>query len=233
MRRVPDLHGVVIDVEVRELLRLALEDDGVVARVLEAGAEEAVGLRRRGAVRQGAARDDREPARPPDREPRQRTGGEDEAIVGMVPVHLGPDFVVEDLGAEADAAEILPHVVGAPRLGPDLARGEIHAQEPARVAAGQRRGGRGLLLLARPAVAVGSLDRITHWGSSGERLGRPRTVWGKRRAVVCVARKAGLTSKGLRSEMRLPGREVDFRRDQPLQHADVIGRPDVARRVRR
>ena len=90
VRGVAHLDHVVVDVEVGQRLRLPLDDDGVVAGVLQRGAEEAVGLRGGGAVGQGAARDHGEPARAPHRQPGQRPGGEDEAVVGVVPARLRP-----------------------------------------------------------------------------------------------------------------------------------------------
>ena len=66
VRRVANLDRVVVDVEIGKLLRLSLHHDGVIARVLERGAEEAVGLGRRRSVGLRAARDDGESARAPD-----------------------------------------------------------------------------------------------------------------------------------------------------------------------
>ncbi len=134
-RGVADLDRVVVDVEVRERLRLALDHDGVVARVLERGAEEAVGLGRGGAVGERPARHHREPARAPDGKSGKRPRGQDEPVVGMVPVDLGPHLVVEDLGAQPDAAETVAHLFGAPGLGRDLPGGEVHAEKLPRVAA--------------------------------------------------------------------------------------------------
>ncbi len=67
---VAQLDHVVVDVQVDPVLRLALDDDGVVAAVLQIGAEEAVGLRGGGPVRPRPDRHHREPARAPHRQPR-------------------------------------------------------------------------------------------------------------------------------------------------------------------
>src|SRR5262249_13529663 len=192
---IPDFDGVVVDIEVRELLRLAQDHDGVVARVLERGAEKSVGLRGRGAVGERAARDDRESPRPPDGKPRKRSGSEDEAIVGMVPVHLGPNLVVQNSRTQSDAAETVAHLLGSPGLGPYLPRGEVHAKQfPGIAPRGRRWCGR--LLRGAFDCCGWAHFTITDWGSSGECEGRPRTVSGRRRDTVRVARNAGLTSEG-------------------------------------
>src|SRR2546421_2696129 len=103
---------------------------------------------------------------------------------------------VEDHGAEADAADQLPHVVGAPGLGPALLLREVHAQELAGVGAGQ------LACAARGFLLARSLDG--RWGHTatgvfpGALDGRPRMVSGSSALVVFEAMKAGLTSKGFR-----------------------------------
>ena len=162
--RVAHLDDVVVDVEVGELLGLPLHHDGVVARVLERGAEEAVGLRGGGAAGERAARDHGEPTRPPHRQAGERAGGHDEAVVGMVPLHLRADLVVEDLGAEADAAQVLAPVRLAPGLGPGLAGGEVHAEELAGVGVDRRRRGLG----GGAGRGRGRAHRATVWGSWGD-----------------------------------------------------------------
>src|SRR6185436_18443657 len=127
-----------------------------------------------------------------------RAGGEDQAVVGMIPRHVAlalARLLVEDARAEADAAELLAHVGGAaPRLAPALALGEIDAEDLAGESAGHR--GlrvRGLLRSARH-----------HWShtatgeSPGAIDGRPRTVSGSRVRVVLEAMNAILTSNGFR-----------------------------------
>ena len=163
MRGVADLDDVVVDVQVGELLGLPLNDDGVVARVLEGRPEETVGLGRGGAVGLSAPRDDAEAARAPHGQPGQRARGQDEPVVGMVPVNLGPDLLVQDLGAETDTAHVLAHVLG-PRLGPDLPRGQIHAQELAGIAGHGGGSGRGLGRGARGGRGRAHWT-ITDWGS--------------------------------------------------------------------
>src|SRR5262249_21318224 len=135
-----DLHRVVVDVVVRQRLGLPLDHDGVIARVLESGAEEAVGLRGSGAVGLRAAGDDRQAVRASHGETGQRAGGEDEAVVRVIPVDFRSYLLVQDLGSEADASQVVAHVLG-PRLGPDLSRGQVYAQQLARVAGdrGERR----------------------------------------------------------------------------------------------
>src|SRR6185295_3345682 len=155
-------------------------------------AEEAVGLRGRGAAGQRAAGDDGEPARPPHREAGQRTGRHDEAVVGVVPLHLGADLIVEDLGAEPDAADVLAPILLAPGLGPGLAGRQVHAEELAGVSVDRRRRGLG----GGAGRGRGRAHRATVWGSWGDCDGRLRMVWGSSRAVVCRAMNAGLTSNG-------------------------------------
>ena len=190
--RVAHLDHVVVDVEVGELLGLPLHDDGVVARVLERGAEEAVGLRRRGAAGQRAAGDHGEPARAPHRQAGQGPGGHDEAVVGMIPLHLRADLLVEDLGAEPDAPQVLAPVGLAPGLGPGLAGGEVHAEQLAGIRIDGRRRGLG----GGACRGRGRAHRATVWGSWGDCDGRPRMVWGSSREVVWSAMNAGLTSNG-------------------------------------
>src|SRR5262249_1113683 len=149
----------------------------VVARVLERGAEESVGLRRRGAVGERPARDHREPARAPHGKAGERTGGQDEPVVGMVPMNFGPDLVIENPGAEPDPAETVAHLVGAPGLGPDLPGREIHAEKLSRVATRRARLGGSLLRSALRGCCRTHLT-TTDWGSSGECEGRPSTVSG-------------------------------------------------------
>ena len=169
VRGVADLHDVVVDVEIGELLGLALDHDGVIARVLERGAEEAVGLGRGRAVGLRAARDHGQPARAPDRQPRQRARGEDEPVVRMVPVDLGADFFVEDLRAETDAAEILAHVLspGLVQIFPveRLTRSSLPAYPGTEAGAGAA------FLAGRVAVAVGLIGPSPS-GEAGV-IGRP------------------------------------------------------------
>src|SRR5262249_57027948 len=63
----------------------------------------------------------------------------------VIRVDSGTDLIVEDLGPEADSAQIVAHVL-SPGLGPDLSRSQVHAQELARVAGHGRGRRRGLLL---------------------------------------------------------------------------------------
>src|SRR5262249_57093021 len=106
------------------------------------------------------------------------------------------DVCVEDLGAEADTAHVLAHVL-RPRLRPGLSRGEVHAQELSGVAGHGGGSGGGLALGSRGGRGRAHWT-ITDWGSWGEWDVRPRIVRGRSLPVVCVARNAGLTSKGLR-----------------------------------
>src|SRR4030095_6898335 len=109
-------------------------------------------------------------------------------------------LVPQDAGAEPDAAELVAHGLGVPRLRPCLARREVHAQELAGVAAGQRRDGR---LRSGALGGRGRAHRVaTDWGSEGEWEGRPSTVLGSSAAVVRWAMKAGLTSKGSAARCR-------------------------------
>src|SRR5262249_45190052 len=186
MRGGTDLHRVVVDVEVRQRLGLSLDHDGVVARVLERGAEEAIGLRGGGAVGLRAARDDGQATRAPHGQSGQRAGGENEPVVGVIPVDLWTDLLVEDLGPEADSAQIVAHVL-SPGLGPDLSRSQVHAQELARVA-GHGRGRRRGLLLRSGRGRGGAHWTITWWGSWGEWEARPRFVTGRSARTVRLAR---------------------------------------------
>ncbi len=183
---VAELDHVIVDVEVDPLLRLPLNDDGVVAGVLEVGAEEAVGLRRRGAVGHGADRHDGERARAPHRQAGERAGGQHQPIVRVVPRHVAlaaarGRLAIEDDGAEPGAAHVFPHVGRRPRLGPALLLRKVHAQELARVRARLWRRGRCRRFLRQ------------HWThtatgvSPGAFAGRPRTVSESSRPAVFTA----------------------------------------------
>ena len=148
---VAELDPVAADQEVGPLRRLPLDHDGVVAAVLQVRAEEAVGLGRRAAVRHRAARDDREAARSPDRQARQRARAEHQAVVRVVPVDPGRHLVPEDLRPEPGAAEVHPHVGGRPRLAPCPAGGKVHPEQLPRVSARQI-GPPGRLFLRRRCV---------------------------------------------------------------------------------
>src|SRR5262249_31116199 len=132
--RVAQLDDVVVDVKVDPALRLPGEEDGVLAELFRVGAEEAMGLRRRGAVGARADRAHGEPAGAPHRKARERTGPEAEPVVGMVPrdVLLAAarrGLAVEDHRAETHATELGAHPLRAPRLGPALAAREVDARD--------------------------------------------------------------------------------------------------------
>src|SRR5713226_4281481 len=102
-------------------------------------------------------------------------------------------LAIEDHRAQPDATELLAHLVRAPRLGPDLAAREIHAQELSGIP-GLGLGRSGLLLRSfrrrcrhtATGVSPGALD------------GRPRTVSGRSVCVVFDAMYAVFTSNGFR-----------------------------------
>src|SRR5260370_17554679 len=107
-------------------------------------------------------------------------------VPGDVPLGaLRGGLAVEDHRAEADAAEQLAHLGGATRLRPALPLREVHAQEPARVAAGQV-GGRARGLLRR--LRRERRSRHTATGvSPGAFAGRPRMVTGTSARAVSEA----------------------------------------------
>src|SRR2546428_270980 len=198
---IAELHDVVVDVEIDPVRRVPLDDDRVVARVLQVRAEEAVGLRRGRTVGSGADRHDGEAARAPGRQPRHGPGGHDQTVVGVIPgevalAALRRGLAIEDHGAEADAADQLPHRVGAPRLGPALLLREVHAQELTGVAVLRlARGARGRLFARSPKTRCGHTATGVFPGALD---GRPRMVSGSSALVVFDAMKAGLMSNGLR-----------------------------------
>src|SRR4029077_4291133 len=123
---------------------------------------------------------------------------EDQPVVRVIPRHvalaaLRGGLAIEDHGAEADPAELLAHVVGAPRLAPALLLREVDAQELARVGGGAR-GRRGL----RCASGDGCRSHTATGVPAGAFDGRPSTVWGSSTLVVFDAMNTGLTSKGFR-----------------------------------
>src|SRR5262249_10325905 len=199
---VAQLEHVVVDVQVYPVLGLSLDDDGVVAAVLEVRPEEAVRLGRRRSVRARADRDDGERARAPHRQPGERTGGEDQPVVGMVPRRVAlpaRGLTIEDHGAEPDAADLLAHLLRAPRLGPAFLAREVHAQELAGV--GARKHGLGLRLLGRSSDRDGCHTATGVVPGAFE--GRPSTVSGSNAPVVLAAMNAGLMSKGFRRRWSL------------------------------
>src|SRR5207249_327222 len=106
-----------------------------------------------------------------------------------------------DHRAEADAADLLAHLLGAPRLRPARALRHVDAQELARVTAGDRRRRSGLFLRSRFRQG-----RHTATGlSPGAFDGRPRTVSGSNVPVVREAMNAGLMSNGFFSRYGFHG----------------------------
>src|SRR5882724_1820765 len=197
--RVAELHDVVVDVEIDPVLRLPLDDDRVVSAVFQIRPEEPVGLGRGRAVGAGADGADGEAARAPHRQARERARAQHEPVVGMVPgdvalAALRRRLAVEDHRAEPDAAEQLPHRLGAPRLGPAGPAREVDAQEIAGEAAGPR--GRGGLCLGLLRRVYGRWSHTATGVSPGAFDGRPKMVSGSSVLVVFVAMKAGLTSNG-------------------------------------
>src|SRR5580765_1109120 len=197
--RVAKLDDVVVDVEVDPVLRLPLDDDRVVTAVLQIGPEESVGLRRGRSVRAGPDRAHGETAGAPHRQARERARPQHEAIVRMVPrdVLLAPlrrRFAIEDHRAETDAAELLPHLLRAPGLGPALATREVDAQEIAGESAGAR--GREGFRFELLGCARGCWTHTATGLSPGAFDGRPRMVSGSKLLVVFVAMNAGLMSNG-------------------------------------
>ena len=193
--RVADLDAVVVDIEVDPVLRLPLHDDRVVAAVLQIGAEEAVGLRRRRSVRERADRHNGEAAGAPHGQAGERPGAEHEPVVGMVPRDVAfalRRLAIEDHRAEPGAADQLAHLVRRPRLGPRLAFGEIHAQQLTGVTAGQR----GLRLADLSGSAQGHRTHTATGVSPGAFAGRPSTVSGSSVPAVPDAMYAVFTSNG-------------------------------------
>src|SRR5919201_1086298 len=175
--RVADLDAIVVDIEVDPVLRLTLHDDGVVAAILQIGAEETVGLRRRRSVRERADRHDGEAAGAPDRQAGERPGAEHEPVVRMIPRHVAlalRRLAIQDHRAEARAADQLAHLVRRPGLRPRLAFGEIDAQELTGVAARQR----GLRLADLSRSAQRYRTHTATGVSPGALDGRPSTVSG-------------------------------------------------------
>jgi hypothetical protein len=144
-RGVAQLGLAVLDPQVDRLGRLALEDDGVKARLLELrrppatglGLGEATGQRRLaghgetgGARRRGAVDD---------------AAGEDEQVVGPQRVHALVHLLEQVVGRHRPATQVAPVEISARRLYFDLALGKINAQDLAVVT-------------------------VRHWSSSPKRL---------------------------------------------------------------
>ena len=115
MRGIAQFHDIVIDVEIDPAFGLPLEHDGIIARIFEVGAEEAIGLRRGGAIGHGAAGHHGEPTGAPGRQAGQRPGGQNQAILRVIPMHLRRHFFLQDLGANAHAAQIMTIVLQGSR----------------------------------------------------------------------------------------------------------------------
>src|SRR5262249_44131162 len=224
---VAKLDDVVVDVEVDPVLRLPLDDDRVVAAVLEVRAEESVGLGRGGAVGAGPDGADGETARAPHRQTGERPRSQDEPVLGMSPRHaavaaLRRRLAIEDHRAETDAAEQFALGLGGPRLGPARAAREIDAQQVAGEAA-RARGRRGLRL-GTLGCGRGCGTHTATGVSPGAFDGRPRMVSGSKALVVLVAMKAGLMSNAfaLRCAFQRPSPTPDWTRPLSMPTSLVV-----------
>src|SRR4029434_11149113 len=114
---------------------------------------------------------------------------QDEAIVGMIPrdvllAVLRRSLAIEDHRAQAHTAELFPHPLGFPRLGPALAAREVDAQQVAGEAAGAR--GREGFLFEMLGRGRGCWTHTATGLSPGAFEGRPRMVSGSKLLVVFV-----------------------------------------------
>ena len=166
--------------------------------------------------------------------PASGPGAQHQPVVRVVPGHvalaaLRRRLAVEDHRAEADAAELIAHLARGPTARPSTCRlRQVDAQELAGEAAGQRevvaalrldllRCGHGRWAHTATGVSPGAFD------------GRPRMVSGSSVLVVFDAMNAGLMSNGFWRRWSFQRPSGDAGLHQPLEHADVVGRPDVAR----
>ena len=133
-RGVADLHLVVADPQVRRLGRLALDDDGVVAGVLELGPERAARVGAGDHVVERALGDHFVAARRRRERAGERAGGEDELVVRAQGVGLGIELVADDLAAEAAGPDVVVSHLDVGRLTGHLALGEVDAEDGARPA---------------------------------------------------------------------------------------------------
>ena len=113
---VPQLDGVVVYIKVDPLRRPALQHDGVVARILQVGAEETVRLGVGGAVGEGAAGDNRESARTPGRQTGQRTRSQHQTVILVIPADLRRNLVPQNLCAQANPADAGCGTLGLSRV---------------------------------------------------------------------------------------------------------------------
>jgi len=105
-RGVPDLHALVVDVQVDRLLRLPLEDDHVIAGELQLRTEIAPRVGGRDGPRQGGLGDHVKAPRGGGQGPGQRARGEDQLVFLGQGIHLGIDFPDVVVGPQAPAAQI-------------------------------------------------------------------------------------------------------------------------------
>ena len=97
---------VVTYPQVNRLLGAALDDQQVVSRHLQLGAEHAAGIRRRDGAGQRALGDRRRASTGGRGGRGQRPGGDDQLVLGRQRVDPGVDFLDQVLAAEATLAEI-------------------------------------------------------------------------------------------------------------------------------
>ena len=126
-RRIAELHLVVVDPEVDRFFRLPLEDDQVIARILEHRAEDPAGAGGGDRPGQGAFRHHVEMARRRGVRSGEGAGGEDEFVVRAQGIDLRIDLVGEDTASQTAGADVLSGQLGIQRFLGDGPGGQIDA----------------------------------------------------------------------------------------------------------
>ena len=128
---VPELRVVVLDPQVDGPGRLVLEDDQVVARVLQFRPERAAGVGGGDGAGEGSLGDHVVAPAGRGEGARVRPRREDQLVFGRQGIHLRVHFVAEDPGAQPAGADVLGRQVRAGRLPGDGAGGQVHTENAA------------------------------------------------------------------------------------------------------
>ncbi|MDT4857798.1 hypothetical protein FQZ97_922340 [compost metagenome] len=126
---IAQLGGVVVDVEVDRLGRLAFKNDHVPAGHLELGAPVAARVRAGDGAGERALGDDGVAPAGGGHGAGQRAGGPDDLVVGRQRIDLGVDFADQVLAAEAARTEVGAGPLHVQRFGLHGARGQVDAED--------------------------------------------------------------------------------------------------------
>ena len=124
-----ELNELVVDVQVDRRFSLALEDDAVVAGILELGAEVTAGVGGADDAREWRLRDDLVTTSRACGGAGERAGHEDELVLRGQGVDLRVNFVAVVLGAQTTRADVVLRVLHVERFFLDSAFGQVDAKD--------------------------------------------------------------------------------------------------------